>query len=81
MRDITSGNNGTYVAKAGYDCCTGLGAPVVSKLLAALQPQPVPVPAPTPTPPPPAPAPTPTSTRTMVVTGTGLGVTVDGKTV
>ena len=81
MRDITSGNNGTYVAKAGYDCCTGLGAPVVSKLLAALQPQPVPVPVPTPTPPPPAPAPTPTSTRTIVVTGTGLGVTVDGKTV
>ena len=74
MRDITSGNNGTYVAKAGYDCCTGLGVPVVTKLLGSLQPQPVPVPVPTPTP-------TPAATRTIVVTGTGLGVTVDGKTV
>ena len=74
MRDITSGNNGTYVAKAGWDACTGLGVPVVTKLLGSLQPQPVPVPVPTPTP-------TPAATRTIVVTGTGLGVTVDGKTV
>ena len=76
MRDITSGNNGTYVAKSGYDCCTGLGVPVVTKLLGSMQPQPVPVPTPTP----PTPTPTPT-TRTIVVTGTGLGVTIDGKTV
>ena len=55
MRDIVQGNNGTYSARAGYDCCTGLGVPVVSKLLAAL----TPAPAPTPTPVPPAPTPTP----------------------
>jgi kumamolisin len=74
FRDITSGNNGTYSAKNGYDCCTGLGAPVVGKLLAALQstaPVPVPTPVPTPT----------TVTRTIVVSGTGVAVTVDGKTV
>ena len=77
MHDVTSGNNGTYIAKAGYDCCTGQGTPVASKLLAALQtPAPTPAPAPTPTPP----APTPTvSTRSIQVTGTGLTVTVDGK--
>ena len=57
LRDITNGNNGTYTAKAGYDCCTGLGAPVVTKLLAALS-APTPTP-PTPTPTPPAPTPTP----------------------
>jgi kumamolisin len=57
MRDIVSGNNGTYVAKAGYDCCTGLGVPVAAKLLAALSPAPTP---PAPTPPAPVPpAPTP----------------------
>jgi kumamolisin len=77
MRDITSGNNGTYVAKSGYDCCTGLGVPVVTKLLGSLQP----VPVPTPTPPTPTPTPTPPTTRTIVVTGTGIGVTVDGKSV
>lgn len=76
MRDITSGNNGTYIAKSGYDCCTGQGVPVVTKLLAALLPTP-PAPAPTPTPP----APTPTTTRTIVVSGTSMSVTVDGKTV
>jgi hypothetical protein len=59
MHDITSGNNGTYTAKAGYDCCTGLGTPNVTKLIAALQlPAPSPVP-PAPTPPAPTPAPTP----------------------
>ena len=57
MRDIASGNNGTFVAKAGYDCCTGQGVPVVQKLLAALQTAPTP-PAPTP-PAPTPPAPTP----------------------
>jgi kumamolisin len=88
FHDITSGNNGTYVAKAGWDACTGLGTPIVSKIVAALTtpaptpPAPTP-PAPTPpapTPPaptPPAPTPTPT-THTIVVTGP---VTVDGKVV
>lgn len=37
MRDITSGNNGTYLARAGYDCCTGCGVPIGTGLLAALQ--------------------------------------------
>jgi kumamolisin len=37
MRDITSGDNGGYPAKAGWDACTGWGAPVGSKLLAALE--------------------------------------------
>ena len=88
MRDIVSGNNGTFVARAGYDCCTGLGVPVVAKLLAALAPRArpdaaatgtVPPPSPAPTPPaPPAPAPT---TRTIAVSGTNLHVTVDGKVV
>jgi kumamolisin len=97
MHDIVSGNNGTYLAKAGYDCCTGLGTPNVTKLLAALQPAPAPVPPapvpPAPTPPapvPPAPtppAPTPPApvpvsvTRVIMVHGTGVQVTVDGKTV
>jgi kumamolisin len=27
MRDITVGNNGLYVARVGYDCCTGMGVP------------------------------------------------------
>jgi kumamolisin len=85
MHDITSGNNGTYVAKSGYDCCTGLGTPNVTKLLAALQPAPAPVP-PAPVPPapvPPAPVPpvTTITTRTIVVHGTGISMTVDGKTV
>jgi kumamolisin len=37
MRDITSGNNGAYQAKAGWDACTGLGSPDGAKLIAALQ--------------------------------------------
>ena len=37
MRDITSGDNGGYPAKAGWDACTGWGAPVGSKLLKALE--------------------------------------------
>ena len=74
MRDITSGNNGTYVAKAGYDCCTGVGVPVVAKLCAALGPAPAPVPTPTP------PLPVVTS-RTIVVSGATLLVSVDGKNV
>ena len=36
FRDITSGNNGAYKAKAGWDACTGLGVPQGTALLAAL---------------------------------------------
>ena len=80
MRDIVTGNNGLYVAKSGYDCCTGLGVPVVAKLLAALAPAPTPAP-PAPAPPAPVP-PAPTAgSRTIVVSGTAVTVTVDGKTV
>lgn len=32
FRDITVGNNGTYVAKTGWDACTGLGVPQVTNL-------------------------------------------------
>ena len=82
FRDITSGNNGTYAAKAGFDCCTGLGAPVVAKLLAALAPTaPTPPAPPAPVPPTPAPPAPVGTTRDIKVTGTGLVVTVDGKTV
>ena len=38
FRDITEGNNGAYVAGAGWDACTGLGVPVGSKLAALLAP-------------------------------------------
>lgn len=34
--DITSGNNGTYIAKTGYDLCTGLGTPVGTLLVAGV---------------------------------------------
>lgn len=37
FRDITSGSNGTYSAKVGWDACTGLGSPDGTKLLAALK--------------------------------------------
>lgn len=37
LRDITEGNNGGYRATAGWDACTGWGAPGGSALLAALQ--------------------------------------------
>jgi kumamolisin len=79
FRDITSGNNGTYVAKVGWDACTGLGAPNVGQIVAALSAPPAPVP-----PAPPAPTPTPpapTVTRTITVSGSGVTVTVDGKKV
>ncbi len=82
-RDITSGNNGTYVARAGWDGCTGLGVPVGEKLLAALKPAtpvPVPPPAPVPAPPPPAPAPPPAGTRNITVIGAAR-VLIDGKVV
>lgn len=36
LRDVTSGNNGGYSARPGWDACTGLGTPGGSKLLAAL---------------------------------------------
>ena len=80
-RDIVSGSNGTYVAKTGWDACTGTGVPIGTALFSALKtalnpPAPAPVP---PVPPAPSPAPVP-STRTIVVTGASK-VTVDGKTV
>ena len=90
-RDIVTGNNGTYAARIGYDCCTGIGVPVGTKLLAALQtitPTPTP-PAPTPAPPPPAPTPVPTpppapvpvpTTHTIIVTG-ATSIILDGKVV
>jgi kumamolisin len=37
FRDITSGNNGYYNADTGWDACTGLGSPVGTALLSALQ--------------------------------------------
>src|SRR5581483_8939945 len=37
FRDVTSGNNGYYKASAGWDPCTGLGSPVGTALLSALQ--------------------------------------------
>ena len=33
LRDITTGNNGAYQAKLGWDPCTGLGVPEGSALL------------------------------------------------
>jgi kumamolisin len=36
LRDITSGNNGAYSAKSGWDPCTGLGSPNGANLLSAL---------------------------------------------
>jgi kumamolisin len=37
FRDITSGSNGDYAARAGWDPCTGLGSPSGKALLAALR--------------------------------------------
>jgi kumamolisin len=37
LHDITSGNNGAYKAKKGWDACTGLGTPNGTALLAALK--------------------------------------------
>jgi len=36
FRDVTSGSNGEFTAAAGYDRVTGLGAPDVKQLIAAL---------------------------------------------
>jgi len=70
-RDIITGNNGTFVARPGYDCCTGLGVPNGAKLLAALSTEGQPV---APPPPPPATG----VIRTIVVTG-AESITVDGQ--
>jgi kumamolisin len=37
VHDITSGSNGSYQARAGWDPCTGWGSPDGAKLLRALQ--------------------------------------------
>ena len=37
LRDITHGDNGAYLARVGWDACTGWGSPVGSALLRALQ--------------------------------------------
>jgi kumamolisin len=37
FRDITTGNNGAYKAKAGWDACTGLGVPKGTELLQVFQ--------------------------------------------
>ena len=36
FHDITSGNNGAYAARAGWDACTGWGTPDGTQLLNAL---------------------------------------------
>jgi kumamolisin len=36
FRDITSGDNGAYTARSGWDACTGLGVPEGSRLLTSL---------------------------------------------
>lgn len=37
LHDITSGTNGAYSAKVGWDCCTGLGTPDGQALLKTLR--------------------------------------------
>jgi len=71
-RDITQGNNGTFLGRPGYDCCTGLGVPIASKLLSALAGPSVQ--------PPVATHPAPGAVRTIVVSG-ATQVTIDGKPV
>src|SRR5579884_3152247 len=36
LHDITSGNNGAYAARIGWDACTGLGSPDGAKILQGL---------------------------------------------
>ena len=36
FNDITSGNNGAYSARPGWDACTGLGSPIGAQVAAAL---------------------------------------------
>jgi kumamolisin len=50
FHDVTSGDNGAYSAKKGWDACSGWGSPNGAELLAALGPAPSPVAAPTPAP-------------------------------
>ena len=39
FHDITTGDNGAYSARAGWDACTGLGTPDGAKLLSVLSEQ------------------------------------------
>jgi kumamolisin len=32
LNDVTTGNNGTYAARPGWDACTGLGSPDGTKI-------------------------------------------------
>jgi kumamolisin len=45
LNDITDGNNGDFVATAGWDACSGLGSPNGAALVASLAPAPAPAPA------------------------------------
>lgn len=63
FRDITQGNNGTYMAKAGWDACTGLGTPNGTAILNYLKGGLVPPP-----PPPPVTPPTGTTVYGSIVT-------------
>ena len=36
FRDVTSGNNGAFTAGPGYDMVTGIGVPIIKKLIQAL---------------------------------------------
>ncbi|WP_420236099.1 S53 family peptidase [Telmatobacter bradus] len=38
FNDITQGNNGAFLARPGWDACTGLGTPVAKKLIPMLAP-------------------------------------------
>jgi kumamolisin len=42
LHDITSGNNGAYEARVGWDACTGFGSPDGEKMLTALRNAPAP---------------------------------------
>jgi kumamolisin len=37
LREITEGNNGFYEAGPGWNACTGLGSPMVARLMEALR--------------------------------------------
>ncbi len=37
VRDISTGNNGTYAASKGWDACTGVGAPVGTAMLGMMK--------------------------------------------
>ena len=38
FRDIVQGNNGSFVAGAGWDACTGLGSPVAPRVISIVKP-------------------------------------------